>query len=113
MLTVPRFRYPETAQILTETVTGQDSDGNDVTTSTEVDVLGAFAPAGSTELVQGEDVVVSNPRFYLEDGMPTPAPTDRMRIRGVVYLVDGKPQEYHNPLTGEEPGAVVQLEGVT
>lgn len=110
---MPTFPFPETAQILTETVTGQDGDGNDVTTPTEVEVKGAFAPAGSTELIQGEDVVISNPTFYLADGEPVPSATDRMRVRGVVYLVDGKPQTFHNPFTSYEPGAVVRLENVT
>jgi hypothetical protein len=110
---MPTFPFPESAVILTQTVTGQDAYGNDVYTPTEVQVTGAFAPGGTTELIQGEDVVISNPTFYLSDGEPVPAATDSMRIRGVVYLVDGKPRVYHNPFTGEEPGAVVQLENVT
>ena len=108
-----RFLFPETATILTETKTGEDSDGNDIMAPTEVPVTGAFAPGGSTELIQGEDVVIANPTFYLDDGMPTPAPTDAMRIRGVVYQVDGEPQGFRNPFTGETPGAVVRLESVT
>lgn len=107
------FAFPETFTLIGEAVTGEDGDGNDVTTPTESTVLGAFAPAGSTELVQGEDVVLTNPTLYLETGSPIPKATDRFRIRGEVYQVDGEPQFFHNPFTGDEPGPVVRLSKVT
>jgi hypothetical protein len=110
---MPTFPFPESAVIITQAIIGRDGDGNDVYGPAEVPVTGAFAPAGSTELIQGEDVVISNPTFYLDDGSPIPSATDSMRIRGVEYLVDGKPQAFHNPFTGDEPGAVVRLENVT
>ena len=35
-------------------------------------------------------------------------PADRMRVRGVVYDVDGDPATWRNPYTGWAPGYVVQ-----
>jgi hypothetical protein len=110
---VPTFPFPETFTILTGVVTGQDGDGNDVTTPAEVATSGAFAPTGSTELIQGEAVVLDHDTIYLSDGAPTPGPADKIRARGVVYDIDGTPAEYHNPLTGYEPGAVLRLLKVT
>lgn len=110
---MPTFPFAETFAIVTRDVTGQDGDGNDVYGDVEVSVRGAFAPEGYTELIQGQDVVIANPTIFLEDGEPTPKPTDRMRVRGDVYEIDGKPLEYRNPFSGDRPGAVVRLEKVT
>lgn len=105
--------FPESATLIARGVTGQDSDGNDVYGTTETPVTGAFAPAGATELVQGQDTVIATPTFYLSPGSPIPAPTDRLTVRGVTYEIDGQPEVYLNPFTGEQPGAVVRLERVT
>ena len=110
---MPTFPFPERFSILTETVTGQSGDGNDITTPTEVTVYGAFAPAGSTELIQGQQVVITHDTIYLNDGQPTPKATDKMRARGEVYDIDAKPDEYQNPFTGYKPGAVIRLLKVT
>ena len=107
------FPFPEAATIVSRAVTGQDGDGNDVYGTVETATVGAFAPEGSTELIQGQNTVIANPTFYLADGAPTPAATDRLIVRGVTFDVDGEPQVYRNPFTGEEPGAVVRLERVT
>lgn len=106
--------FGETVTILSRTVTSQDAYGNDVYTAVETDVPGcAFAPAGSIELIQGQNTVIEQPTVYLATGTPAPAPTDRLRVRGDLYDVDGKPQEFHNPFTNNTPGPVVRLERVT
>lgn len=110
---MPTFPFPETFTILTEAVTGQDGDGNDVYGQVETPTSGAFAPQGSTELIQGEAVVLDHDVIYLTDGEPTPGPNDKIRARGIVYDIDGTPREYHHPYTGYEPGAVLQLLKVT
>lgn len=110
MVTLP---FPESFAIITQTVIGQDGDGNDVYGPTETPTAGAFAPAGSTELIQGETVVLDHDTIYLTDGAPTPGPLDKIRARGLVYDVDGTPGQFHNPYTGEEPGAVLRLLKVT
>jgi hypothetical protein len=110
---MPTFRFPESASIVTRTVTGQDSDGNDVYTPVETATSGAFAPAGSTELIQGRNLVIEDDTFYLSDGAPVPRATDQLRVRGVLYAIKGSPEKYHNPHTGTEPGAELRLERVT
>lgn len=107
------FAFPEPMTILTSSVAGEDSDGNDIRTETSVATSGAFAPAGSSELIQGQDTVIDQPTVYLTPGAPVPAPTDRLQVRGTTYDVDGKPQVFHNPFTGDEPGAVIRLLEVT
>lgn len=107
------FAIPESATLETRAITGQDSDGNDVWGQTTVAVTGSFAPAGSSELVQGQDTVLTNPTFYLSPGSPVPSATDRLMVRGATYEVDGEPEVYINPFTGDQPGAVVRLSKVT
>lgn len=105
--------YAETFAILTRTVTGTDSDGNDVYTDVETETRGAFAPAGSTELVQGQATVLTHDTLYLDAGQPVPGPHDKVRARGVVRDVDGTPSVYKSPFTGWSPGAAVRLLEVT
>lgn len=107
------FAFSETFTLHTKGVTGQDADGNDIYGSTDTPLYGAFAPAGSTELVQGQDTVLSHDTLYLEAGSATPAPTDTITVRGTVRLVDGRPQDFRNPFTGWHPGPVVRLLEVT
>ena len=107
------FAFPETFTIVSRAVTGQDADGNDVYGDTETTTTGAFAPQGSTELIQGQDTVLTHPTIYLVAGASVPKPTDRIRARGVLYDIDGDPQVFHNPFTGEEPGPVLRLLRVT
>ena len=107
------FGFPETFTIHTRGVTGQDSDGNDVYGDTDATTTGAFAPEGSTELIQGEDVTLTHPTLYLSDGAPVPKATDEVTVRGTRYQIDGVPQVFHNPFTGAEPGPVVRLLKVT
>ena len=108
-----KFRNPETFVIHSRGVTGRDADGNDVYGDTDTTTTGVFAPEGSTELIQGQNTVLTHPTIYLEDGAPVPSPTDQVTVRGVRYDIDGQPQVFHNPFTGYEPGAVVKLMGAT
>lgn len=105
--------FPETFTIHTRAVTGQDADGNDVYGDVTVTTTGAFAPQGSTELIQGEDVTLTHPTLYLSDGAPVPAATDQVTVRGEKFDIDGVPEVFHNPYTGDEPGPVVRLLKVT
>lgn len=105
--------FPETFTIHTRDVIGQDGDGNDVYGDVDTATSGAFAPVGSTELIQGEDVTLTHPTLYLSDGAPVPKATDEVTARGTRYQVDGEPQVFHNPFTGDEPGPVVRLLKVT
>lgn len=110
---MPTFPFAETFVIHSRGVTGTDADGNDVYGDTDTTTTGAFAPAGSTELIQGQNTVLTHDTIYLEDGAPVPAPTDQVTVRGERRDIDGKPEVFHNPFTGNEPGAVVRLLGAT
>lgn len=107
------FGFSETFTLLIETVTGRDLDGNDVRTDVASTITGGFAPAGSTELVQGQLTVITHDTLYLDAGQPTPGPQDRVIARGRTYRVDGTSGDYRSPLTGWHPGAVVRLVEVT
>lgn len=115
------YAFGETITLVRTAVTGQDADGNDTYTTTDVPVPDSvFAPAGSTERVQGQDLVTSNPTVYLglvdTDGNPvTPKATDKVRrANGDLYDIDGKPAIYPpNPFTGTQVGAVLRLKDVT
>ena|GEM_PF-2150160 len=117
---MPTFEHPESASIITRTVTGQDSDGNDVYGTASTATTGVYAPssgvagvAGSAEAMQGQEMVVTQPTFYLSDGAPVPTATDRLQVRGLLYEIDGEAAVYHNPFTGYEPGPVLRLTRVT
>lgn len=108
------YPFGETVTIITNTVTGQDGYGKDIYASTEVTVDGcAFAPAGSLERVQGQNLLTTSPTIYLPTGAAVPAATDRARVRGRLYDIDGEPQVFVNPYTGNQPGAVLRLKAVT
>lgn len=107
------FAFPETFTILTRAVTGQDGDGNDVYGPVETTVKGAFAPQGSTELIQGQETVLTHDTVYLETGTAVPKPTDQVRRGTTVYDIDGTPRTYQNPFTGFVPGPVLSLLKVT
>lgn len=105
--------FPESATIVSRSVTGQDSDGGDLYGTVSTVTSGIFAPEGSTELIQGQATVITNPTFYLASGAPVPKATDRIIVRGQTFDIDGEPRVYHNPFTGAEPGPVLRLERVT
>lgn len=91
---------------------GRDGDGNTTWTVTTQTVTGAFAPGGSVERVQGQDVVVAQPTVYLPEGTAVAA-TDRVQVGGVTYEVSGSPNPWTNPFTGWAAGVEVKLVAVT
>lgn len=105
--------FAETFTIVTRTVSGRDGDGNDVYSTLSTSTRGAFAPAGSSELVQGVATVLTHDTLYLEPGAPVPGPHDHVIARGVERYVDGTPEVYRSPFTGRTFGAVVHLTEVT
>jgi hypothetical protein len=107
------YPFGETVTLLRSTVTGQDGYGNDVRTETEVEVAGcAVWPRGSTEQTAGRATVIVGLTAVLPPGTAVAA-TDRMRVRGLVYAVDGEPGVWTSPLTGTEAGTEVALTRVT
>lgn len=108
------YPFGETVTIVSTEVTGQDAYGGDILANVETDVPGcAFAPAGSPERVQGQDLVTTTPTVYLPTGADVPSPSDRVKVRGRAYDIDGEPLVFVNPYTGSQPGAVLRLKAVT
>lgn len=89
-----------------------DSFGNDTWTTTTTAVVGAFAPVASVELVQGQDVITTQPTVYLPAGTDVSA-LDAVQIDGKQYEVDGDPHNWVNPYTGWHAGLEVRLRRVT
>jgi hypothetical protein len=93
--------------------TQPDSFGNDVFDAVpQVTVTGAFNPGTSVELVQGEDILTTQPTVMLPPGTQVAA-IDAVQVDGLVYEVDGSPNAPVNPFTGWQPGVVVKLKRVT
>lgn len=75
---------------------------------------GAFDPGGSVEPVEvGRTAVITSPKVYFRAGAPDVVSTDHLRVRGVLYAVQGNPAVWVNPWTGGTSGTVVELKAVT
>jgi hypothetical protein len=103
---------------------GRDEYGNQIRSETAVQVVGLFAPGGSTESTAGEDRVVTQPRMLLQPGQTIPSAIDAAvpdpvlvldgdgvlqfdldendLVQGDRFDVDGAPEVW-------EPGVVVKL----
>lgn len=93
----------------TRVKSGTDTLGNDVFTETDVPTQGVFAPGGSAELVQGQDVVTTQPTVYLPTGTAVAA-TDALTVNGVPFEVDGDPLVWPpHPMTGWQPDYSVEV----
>lgn len=109
-MTLPLLGSPIT--VVTRTRSGVDAFGNDIFTTTTTTVSGVFAPGGSVENVQGEDVIVTQPRAFLPAGTDVTA-IDAVEVGGISYEVDGDPNVWANPFTGAQPGIQLALRRVT
>lgn len=100
-----------TATILARTKTGKDSQGNATYTwADQVSIDGCVMwPRSSSELVQAQDTVLVGQNLLLPADAPTIAPTQRIRVAGIVYEVDGEPGVYVNPIEGTRGGTQVAL----
>lgn len=107
------FAYGETITLHSRAVTGQDSRGNDVYGEADTDVADCwFDPGTSGELLQGQDLVTTQPRVGVPAGTPVTA-VDAVTVRGVRYDVAGTPDDWRSPYTGWNPGIVIDLKAVT
>jgi hypothetical protein len=82
-----------------------------VDTETPFDRAG-FDPGGSREPVEvGRTATVTTPKVYFLGYAPDIVSTDRLRVRGLVYQVQGRPAEWRDPYAGNAVrGVVVELE---
>lgn len=97
----------------------EDIYGNDVPGApTEIPVSGCgVAPrdgtgAGANEITDARDTVISGLTLYAPYGTDIRA-TDRVRVGGTLYEVDGLPGSFRSPFTGSTGPVVVALELVT
>ncbi|GHD70138.1 hypothetical protein GCM10010317_076800 [Streptomyces mirabilis] len=97
----------------------QDRYGNDVPgPAAEIPVYGcAVAPrdgtgAGANEIIDARDTVIVGLTLYAPYGTDIRA-TDRVRVGGELYEVDGQPGSFRSPFTGSTGPVVVALELVT
>jgi len=91
-------------------VTGADRYGNPTTVDVETDLPPAFvAPEGAPEVAEPGRVIASqSPTLYWRDERPDVIVTDRLRVRGEVFAVDGVPADWRSPWGGVG-GLVVRL----
>lgn len=109
----------ETVTIVRPGPPTRDAYGNDVPGApTETDVPGCgLAPrdstgAGSNEIVQARDTVITGLILYAPWGTDLRA-TDKIRVGGVLYEVDGQPGSFRSPFTGSTGPVVAALQIVT
>jgi hypothetical protein len=108
------YPFGQTVTVLDGSVTGQDSDGNDVRTfptkATYVNVV--VAPAGTNELLNAQETVSWDLDLYPPPGADI-QPVDRVVVDSVTYEVFGRKQEWQSPFSGWAPGGYVRLTEVT
>lgn len=100
----------ETVTRLRDEATGLDAYNNPVVTTVETAIPGAaFAPEqASAETVEvGRQAVLTQPAVYFPGAWPDIVRTDRLRVRGVLYDVDGDPADWRFPFAATGPGGLV------
>lgn len=109
----------DTVTILRPGAPSRDVYGNDVPgPPTEIPVPGCgIAPrdgtgAGSNEIVDARDTVITGLTLYAPYGTDIRA-TDRIRVGGDLYEVEGLPGSFRSPFTGSTGPVVAALELVT
>jgi len=102
------FPHGETVTIIRPGPTTEDPYGNDVPgPPVETDIAGcAIAPRSSSEDLQARDQVIVGLNVWMPSGSVVYA-TDQMRVRGVLYEIDGEPGAFSTPFTGT--GGPVQV----
>jgi hypothetical protein len=91
---------------------GNDRYGNPLPgTDVETTLTGAaFDPGGTLEPVEiGRTQVVTTPKVYFRDYAPDVLSTDLLRVRGLLYQVQGRPAKWVSPYTTRTAGLVVEL----
>lgn len=106
------FPFGQEITVVRRTRAQPDALGNDTWTSQETVVQGAYNPGSSFELVQGQDLLTVQPTVYLPAGTPIAA-SDRVKVDGLTYEVDGSPREWRSPFSAWQPGVEIKLKRVT
>ncbi len=107
------YPFGTAVTIITRIVTGTDGDGDDVRADGDtVMAVAAFDPGLSSEILQGQDQVTTQPAVYLRDTALTVTPYDVIVVNGERYDIDGSPNYLTNPYVGFR-GLVIKLKQVT
>lgn len=106
------FPHGQIVTLVRRVKSGRDPFGNDVWSETRTDVRGVYSPGGSTEIVQGQDLVISQPTVALPPRVDLTA-VDAVEVNGDVYEVEGSPSAPQSPFTSWQPGVIVKLRRVT
>jgi len=107
------FAFGETVTLHRRSVTGQDSDGNDVYADATAVLTGVPVwPRSATELVQGQDTLITGLSALLPAGTDVSG-VDKVTVYGDAYDIDGEPGHYRSPFTDLDPGILVNLTRVT
>lgn len=93
---------PEPVTRLRSVQVGTDPYQNPIYDDVESDLPPAlFAPGGAAEPVEtGRAPVVSEPTLYWRHERPDVHEGDRVRVRGLVYAVDGPPADWRGSNVG-------------
>jgi hypothetical protein len=110
--------YGETITLLRTSTTGTDDYGNDVLTDVELPVRHvAVWPRSASSTSNGESsgehsTVIAGLSLLVPPGVAIKA-TDRVRVRGEIYEVEGEPGHWRSYLTNTDAGTEVALRRVT
>lgn len=105
------FPRGTTITVLRDFPGGFDEYGDPITsTTTRTDIAGcAIAPRYSSEPnAPGRNGVIVGLTIFAPYGSNILF-TDRIEIAGVVYLVEGSPENWKNPFTGSTPGMEIAV----
>lgn len=107
------FPQGETLVILRAASSTRDSAGNYVPgADREIPVAGCAAwNTGTSERLDAQDQVVELFTVVAPYGTDIRA-TDRARLRGRVFTVQGQPQPWKSPLTGTTGGVEIRLQRI-
>lgn len=97
---MPNFPYGITVTVVVRTVTGQDEYGNDVYENTTYDVPScSVQPGGTNETTQFTEQLSSEIVVYLPYGTDVEF-LDALIVDGITYEVQGKPNVWASPFSG-------------
>ena len=105
------FAHPEPVDVITPG-SATDRYGNKVddwSAASERPVLCGVADGGSTEPLAHDRDAVDSDFDLIFDHDPGITARDRVRVRGLVCEVSGRPFSWRSPFTGWEPGTVVKV----
>jgi len=102
----------ETVTRIRKVPAGDDRYGNPTFTTAESPIDGAFFDPGSSSevVVVGGEPMVTKPTVYFPHAWPDLVEADDLRVRGVTYTVQGRPDDWRSPWGSSIGGLVVHLQ---